>query len=160
MSERRKHITLKTKLASALLALGHVTYNDAKKLTEDQLIRKYQWDHNILHETGHLDRDKYWNLTPMLIEAHRLKTKSDQKLIAKGRRLRRGALQRAASQGDATPRIATPRIATIKRANRGVHLMLDGEETGVVYRYKKIQSRGFDRRFKRKIDGTVVKRDG
>ena len=72
----RKHTSWKTKYASALLALGHIPYDDAKLMTEDQIISLYQLDH------------KYWNLTPMLIKEHREKTKRDVKVIAKGKRLR------------------------------------------------------------------------
>lgn len=84
---KRAHISLKTKLASALLALGHVPYDDAKALTADQLISLYHWDHGILH--GIEINDEYWNLTPILIQTHREKSKRDTAIVAKSKRIRR-----------------------------------------------------------------------
>jgi hypothetical protein len=86
---RRKYISWKTKYAAALLQLGDVPYSDAKLMTEDQIISLYRVDHNILHETNHPLRDSFWNLTPMLIQAHKEKTRHDATVIAKGRRIRR-----------------------------------------------------------------------
>jgi hypothetical protein len=63
---KRKHISWKTKYASALLALGHIPYADAREMSEDQIISLYHVDHNILNETENENRDKFWNLTPML----------------------------------------------------------------------------------------------
>ena len=85
VAARRKHITLKTKLASTLKALGHVPHDDCKQMTEDQFISLFQYDHNVLHT--HDGGDEYWNLTPMLIVAHRVKTKTDAGVIAKVRKL-------------------------------------------------------------------------
>src|SRR5882672_6296640 len=62
-NRRRKHISLVTKLASALLALGHVRYEDAKLMTQDQIISLYQFDHGILHAIDPIN--EFWNLTPM-----------------------------------------------------------------------------------------------
>jgi hypothetical protein len=82
----RKHITLKTKLASTLLALGDIPYKHGKEMTEDQIISLYHWDHNILHVFD--DNDLFWNITPMLIAAHRKKSAIDQAIVAKVKRLR------------------------------------------------------------------------
>ena len=87
MAARRKHLTLKTKLASALMALGYVPYADCKQMTEEQFLSLFQYDHNALHV--HDGTDEYWNLTPMLIVAHREKTKRDAGVIAKVRKLTR-----------------------------------------------------------------------
>lgn len=129
----RKKIRDRTKLCSALLALGIIPYSDAKKMTEDQLLSLWHFDHNILHETGHPDRDKFWNLTPMLIQPHREKTKRDAKIIAKGRRIR------------AKLRAAEAELAYQRLISRAVEK-------------HKLRSRGFDKRFRKKMDGTVVKR--
>ena len=84
---KRKHISWKTKCAAALLhAMRDVAYDDAKKMTEDQFLSLWQFDHNMLHAFEDENRDVYWNLTPMLIMAHRRKTKADAKVIAKSRR--------------------------------------------------------------------------
>lgn len=139
----RKKIRDRTKLCSALLALGIIPYSDAKKMTEDQLLSLWHFDHNILHETGHPDRDKFWNLTPMLIQPHREKTKHDAAIIAKGRRIR-GKL----TIGDAMAMgIRSAVLAAAKT---------EGQRTNPWVR--KLRSRGFDKRFRKKLDGTVVKR--
>jgi hypothetical protein len=83
---KREHISLRTKLASALLALGHVPYRDAYLMTEDQIISLYHFDHNILH--GIEAEDRFWNLSPMLIAAHREKSKRDTAIVAKSKRIR------------------------------------------------------------------------
>lgn len=127
----RKHISHKTARAALIVQCGLVPYVDAKKMTEDQIISLFHLDHNILHETGHEDRDKFWNLTHTFIKAHREKTKQDAKIIAKGRRIReRIQEQKWYAESTAAPSRKTPQI----------------------------RSRGFDRRYKRKMDGTVVKR--
>jgi len=131
---QRKHISLKTKLASALLALGHVPYDDAKQMTEDQLISLYQFDHNMLYWSKHEHVDEYWNLQPMLIPHHRRKTKQDAKVIAKGRRISATAEAMNWAAGALERNIAPHR------------------------KKRKIRSRGFDKTRRRRMDGTVVKR--
>ena len=82
---KRKHLSLRTKLASALLALGDVPYKDAKQLSEDQVLSLYQWDHGQL---AALDGpDVFWNLTPRLIAPHREKSRKDTSIVAKVRRV-------------------------------------------------------------------------
>src|SRR5262245_57921054 len=83
----RRHVSLKTKLASALLALGHIPYEHAKLMTADQIISLYQWDHNALHALGGVDL--FWNLTQSLIVPHRVKSKKDKSIVSKVVRLRR-----------------------------------------------------------------------
>lgn len=84
----RRHITLKTKLASALLALGHVPYLDAKQMSADQLISLYQWHHNMRHADD--GTDHFSNLEPLLITAHREQTaKIDAPAMAKDRKIGR-----------------------------------------------------------------------
>lgn len=130
---KRRHISTETKLAATLLKLGDIPYDHAKLMSADQIISLYEWDHNILHETGHPDRDEYWNLKPMLIAAHRAKTKIDAKIIAKGRRLRIGS--------NVTEALGELQVFARPKKKK-----------------RKIMSRGFDKRFRRKMDGTVVKR--
>lgn len=164
----RKHISWKTKYASALLALGHIPYSDAKQMTEDQIISLYHLDHAILHENEHEDRDKFWNLTPMLIQEHRAKTRADMKIIAKGRRIRRkehmleinremrefvrenpeAALAEAFIEGTFDGRLEA-NASWVKEANR---------PGGIIGWKKRIRSRGFDKTLKRKLDGKVVPR--
>lgn len=81
----RKHISDRTKLASTLLALGDIPYDDAKQMTSAQIISLYHFDHGELHAfTGN---DQFWNLTPRLILPHRAKSKIDTGIVAKARRI-------------------------------------------------------------------------
>ncbi len=78
----RRHISLKTKLASALLQMLRpdesgklvpaIPYEDAKQMTADQIISLFQFHHNILH--AHEGSDEHWNLEPKLIQQHRRET--------------------------------------------------------------------------------------
>jgi hypothetical protein len=82
----RSHIGWQTKCASALLALGHIPYEDAKQMTAAQLCSLYQFHHNVRHaESG---GDHFSNLEPMLIAPHRKRTAEiDVPAIAKAKRV-------------------------------------------------------------------------
>lgn len=88
---RRAHISLNTKLASTLFARGDVPYDDAKKMTADQIVSLYEFHHNIRHaEEGSIH---FANLEPMLRAAHRKRTAEvDIPQIAKNRDIRDKAL--------------------------------------------------------------------
>lgn len=126
----RAHISLTTKLASALLALGHVPYEQAKKMTAKSIIALYQFDHGILHAIDPIDEP--WNLTPRLKEAHREKSRADTSKVAKVKRL-------SAAQEEL--RRALLRPCGQKRTP-----------------HSQIRSRGFDKSRTRKFDGTIVPR--
>ena len=128
---RRKHPSLETKLAAMTVLFFQIPYLDAKKMTKQQVNSLVQWDHNILHETEHPDRDKYWNLTPRLIREHREKTKQDLKVIAKGRRIR--------------AKLVSGMMALYDSAVRSE-------------RKHRLRSRGFDKTKTRRMDGTVTER--
>ena len=66
---------LRTKYASALLALGDIPYEHAKLMSEEQICSLYELDHNIRKAEG--GTDDFWNLRPRLIAAHREKTRRD-----------------------------------------------------------------------------------
>jgi len=192
----RKPISWKTRCAAALLdsMLVHERgspiaprwYDDAKKMTEDQFLSLFEFDHNILHETGHPNRDAYWNLTPMLIRAHRDKTKLDAKLIAHSKRVRA-----AWKQVEKHQRIETEKIIAkvfdehfdppLGAGNQALVSMADAMSTGLrkgvgealdrlgrdeaykdgwnrIWGKRKIRSRGFDRTKRRKMSGQVVDR--
>lgn len=183
---KRKHITLKTKLAATLLRLGHVPYNDAKQMTEGQIISLYQFDHNIFHESGHPDRDLFWNLRPMLIHEHREKTRRDAHVIAKGRRIRAWNARKFSDAVADAPALRTGPGESKRHTGHGAHVAVAprparrteqglaglgraglGEAghglagSGKAWRgrvKRKIPSRPFDRRFKRKVSGEVTKR--
>lgn len=85
MTHRRAHISLETKCAAALLALGHIDYEHAKQMSARQILSLYQFDHGVLHSLG--GTDEPWNLTPRLIAEHRTKSRTDTSRVAKVRRL-------------------------------------------------------------------------
>ena len=134
---RRKHISWKKKYASALLALGDIPYGHAREMTADQMISLYHVDHGILHETENENVDQWWNLTPRLISAHRLKTKADAKIIAKSRRLRAKYMP-----NDLTEAGLTEIVKRMPRVNIT----------------RKITSRGFDKTLRKKMSGKVERR--
>ena len=145
----RKHISWKTKCAAAVLdAMAQRErfglyprrwYDDAKKMTEDQFLSLFHWDHNILHSSENEDRDRFWNLTPIPILEHRAKTKADAKIIAKGRRIREK--HRPPKEHAATT------LAQLEKQLKTASYV------------RKLASRGFDKRYRKKLDGTVVKRN-
>lgn len=151
--QRRKHISWKTKCASALLFASPMMYDDAKNMTEDQFLSLFEWDHNMFVSSGHEDIDKFWNLTPLFRKAHREKTKQDAKIIAKGKRIR--------AKNKPIPPVVWEVGPTI-----GAYWM--DRKTGQLYEYydggkrkrvSKIRSRGFDKTRSRKMSGKVVKRE-
>lgn len=95
MSQKRAHISLKTKLASALLMLrapdgrDAIPYQDSKQMSADQIISLFHFDHwPIRKADGGTDHPS--NLAPRLIAAHREKTaKIDVPEMAKSKRIRR-----------------------------------------------------------------------
>lgn len=94
---KRKHISLKTRLAAALLQMRHATpdgrwvliipHEQAKLMTEDQIIALYHFNHHpIPHSQG--GPDEPWNLDPMLATEHQEVTaKVDIPQIAKTKRI-------------------------------------------------------------------------
>ena len=101
---KRAHLSLKTKLASALLALegfqydevtgkccrvNLIPYEDSKRMTADQIISLFAFDHYPQRKADG-GPDEPWNLEPRLIQAHREKTaKVDVPEMAKSKRIRR-----------------------------------------------------------------------
>ena len=143
----RKHISWKTKAAAALAELGNVRYgipyNDVKHMTEAQFLSLWHFDNNKLHSFK--GGDHFSNLTPMLIKAHREKTKRDAKIIAKGRRLEK-------RQEELTNRyIAMGAYHDAMGGGRIFHEVFKPET-------RKIRSRGFDKTKRRKMSGQVVPR--
>ena len=100
MKPPRGYLSIRTKLAAALLTLERVRlgcadrkaeadefYEHAKSMTAAQIISLFQFDHYpIRHADG--GPDEPWNINPSLIQGHRTKTaKVDQPGIAKERRI-------------------------------------------------------------------------
>lgn len=87
MSRSRKHIGLKTKLAAALAHIAGIPMEHAQNMSEEMVISLFNFDHVILHAHG--GSDEFWNLTPLLIMAHREKTaRIDTPRFAKGEQIR------------------------------------------------------------------------
>ena len=83
----RAHIPLQTKLASALLALGHIPFEDAKLMSAGMICSLYHFDHDPIPKAEG-GPDEPWNLSPRLITQHREKTaKVDVPGIAKRKRV-------------------------------------------------------------------------
>lgn len=118
---KRRHISLKTKLAAALAHIAEIPLEHAKLMDEDMILSLFNFDHVVMHAHG--GPDEFWNLTPMLIAGHREKTaKFDVPRFAKGERLRR-------ANEEFLRLIATPREDRPVRKSR-------------------IQSRGFEKKRK------------
>jgi hypothetical protein len=91
----RKSISMKTKLCAALCSLVHeedgqlvpvIPRDEAKKLTEDEVLARFEFDHAVHHAIG--GAEQHWNLTPRAKAKHREKTaKQDIPQIAKTKRL-------------------------------------------------------------------------
>ena len=109
---KREHISLKTKLASALLMLTGpdgrdiIPYADSKRMSADQIISLFAFDHwPIRKADGGTDHPS--NLTPRLIAAHREKTaKVDVPEMAKSKRIRRKEEAHSARMGASTDSFA------------------------------------------------------
>lgn len=83
----RSHISLKVKLAAALLQLGHIPFSQAKRMNADQIIALYRFDHYPIPHAQD-GPDEPWNLQPLLAGTHDWKTaKVDIPQIAKTKRI-------------------------------------------------------------------------
>lgn len=115
-SMSKAHISLRKKLAAALRCqlvevdgklVPAIPYEDAKKMTDEQVISLFQFDHGIQEGIG--GPTVHWNLTPRFIGDHRRKTaKLDIPQIHKTKRLTEAheafqARVLAKSSPDATP---------------------------------------------------------
>lgn len=141
---KRKHISWKKKYACALLALGDVPYGHAREMTADQMISLYHVDHGILHETENENVDQWWNLTPRLISAHRIKTKQDAKIIAKSRRIRK--------------RLLADGLMPTAIYQATEHMFVPKRKLGGWDAKRTIKSRGFDKTLRKKLSGKVERR--
>jgi len=100
MSARRAHVSLKTKLCSALCQLVRydeanaeyvkiIPYELSKRLTEDEILRRFDFHHFPIPK-AHGGKDVHWNLQPEEKAAHKeITAKIDVPRIAKGKRIER-----------------------------------------------------------------------
>jgi hypothetical protein len=86
---KRRHISIKVKLAAALLQLGHVPFSQAQRMTADQIIALYHFDHYPIPHAQD-GPDEPWNLRPLLAATHQETTaKVDIPQIAKTKRIQK-----------------------------------------------------------------------
>jgi hypothetical protein len=86
----RKEPTLKDKLAAALRELLGIPYEHAKLMSAEQIISLVQFDHIHHHALNKHEPwvDEHWNLDPLLIGGHKIKTRTiDVPQIAKTKRI-------------------------------------------------------------------------
>jgi hypothetical protein len=106
MSAPRKSISLRTKLASALLTIVRpnergelervIPHDMAKQMSDDQIISLFHFDHYPVPH-AHDGPDEAWNLEPRPIVEHRgITAKVDVPRIAKAKRLSRATSALAA----------------------------------------------------------------
>lgn len=94
---KRGHINLTTKLAAALLTMKRpdengvlvpfISHEHAKLMSDEQIISLFNFDHCVVPK-AHDGPDEAWNLEPLPIMEHRVKTATkDIPQIAKTKRL-------------------------------------------------------------------------
>ena len=107
---KREHVSLKTKLAAALLEVDRyqngslcIPFEHSKAMSVDQICSLWVFDHWPLRKAdGGTDHPS--NLTPRLIAAHREKTaKVDVPEMAKSKRIRREEEEHRAIMAGALP---------------------------------------------------------
>lgn len=123
---KRAHISLKTKLAAALLQMKRyvgdgewvniIPHEEAKTLTADQIISRFHFNHHPIPH-AHGGPDEPWNLDPEPVERHReITAKIDIPRIAKAKRVARAhAEHQSAVASKATGERAQPRQKPGKR---------------------------------------------
>lgn len=96
---KRAHISLRTKLASALCQIVRydeaqaefvrvIPHEEAKRLSEDEILSRFDFHHDPIPK-AHDGPDVHWNLTPLEKALHRVITNTiDIPRIAKGKRIR------------------------------------------------------------------------
>lgn len=93
----RKSISLRTKLAAALLTIVRpndqgklepvISHDQSRQMSDDQIISLFHFDHYPIPH-AHDGPDEAWNLRPLLIPEHReITAKVDVPRIAKAKRL-------------------------------------------------------------------------
>jgi hypothetical protein len=164
----RKHISYKTLYAAELSRRCDVPYDHLKLMGIDNFLSLYQTHHNKLHCFGTEDRDDFWNLEAMLIAAHREQTKKDRKTIAKSKRIRRQGHHlilspearqelREGNPIDVLREVFQEGMFEGRQYSNAAWIEEANRPGGAVRWARKLQSRGFDKTRRRKIDGTVVK---
>lgn len=84
---KRNYISLEKQLAAALLVIGDIAHEHAKKMSAREIISLFNLDHFPIPKADE-GPDEPWNLTFRFIGEHRLKTrKIDIPQIAKNKRL-------------------------------------------------------------------------
>jgi hypothetical protein len=85
---KRKHVPDRTKLAAAICALIELPHEQAKAMSEGEILGLVDWDH-FPHRHADGGKAVHWNLRPMLRHDHVIKTKVDAADMAHERKVRR-----------------------------------------------------------------------
>lgn len=95
MGRRRAHLSLKTKLAAALLTIKRVDatgvlvpvidYEMSKTMTADQICAAFEFDHTTLAAFGGGEHPS--NLVPRPVAEHKEKSRRDTTIAAKAKRI-------------------------------------------------------------------------
>lgn len=199
MRTKRRQPNSREKLAAVLLALDYwiarifelsgapsdlihlapylISYEEAKKLTADQIISRFEFDHypvkvfdqEAISAAGLFDINQPANLTVRHKREHREKTaKLDQPAIAKTKRITKKEaernlrnLLRQHSRWEATAlsrRSSTDASGAKARPESPPHDPTIRTKTGVPRRSAKMSSRPFAKHLSRKMSGKVVRR--
>lgn len=98
-----------------------IPYDDAKKMTADQVISLFNFDHGIHHAIG--GQDVHWNYTARMIKQHREKTaKVDRPQIEKTKRIVKATREYEAARnrmGDDLPEPTREPKPKVKMRSRG-----------------------------------------
>jgi hypothetical protein len=121
-------------LAAALCVIGGIPTEDAKAMGEEGVLSLFEFDHYPLAKE-HGGPDAHWNLYPRFIKDHRKKTTKDQKFSAKLRR-----------------------VTTQQEDFRRRMLAKAGQADPPPKHQSRIKSAGFDKRWRKKMNGNVIPR--
>ena len=138
-NRKRDYVPLTERLAASLAMLLSPYERDVlrgAKAPAEMVLKLFHFDHNVLHALG--GSDKWWNLSPVQVQAHREKSRRDVSAIAKVDRI----IARQHEHREAMDRLLRPegRPRTVKRP-RG-RPMPGSVASGL----------------RKKLDGSVVKR--
>jgi len=82
----RRYIPIKTKLAAAICELIQLPHFIAQAMTEEEVLALVEWDHwPARYANG--GESKHWNVRPLLVHDHAIKTKADARDAAHERKV-------------------------------------------------------------------------
>ena len=135
----RKHIRADERVAAALSMLLPADQRDAMRANRVQaraVLRLFHFDHVQLHALG--GADSWWNLTPLQVGVHMVKSARDTSIVAKVDRI----IAREGGHREAMDRLLKPTKRTTGHPGRVARPFPGGRASG----------------WRRKVDGTVERR--